>query len=345
MATQTRPRSRPTDLERKFRALQGDVQSVGRRQEVDGAEHRRRRRHAAADDLLPARQAVGQEAQRHRRDPSHLMAGMFRPVGAAAAPKDAHEHARAVEDAAARDAAVGGHPTQGDLRRPARTQRVLEGRRRRRLPARPRRGHVRAQVRAARPVSRRPGHSVKVTTFKPTDAQAAQGTGADEGQGVREGLGRDPGSELPAVSRLDRDIAVKVLLRNPRREIDVPGARSVNRLLDDLGLTARAHLVIRNGTLVPGDTRLDEDDTIEVRPVISGGDAVTAVGSKCKVCKGACGHRPATTQRPLLRRASAAAVSAPDGQGDRRLRHVAARPIGSSSRSAAARTPSRCGTC
>jgi sulfur carrier protein len=66
---------------------------------------------------------------------------------------------------------------------------------------------------------------------------------------------------------------VKVLLRNPRREIDVQGARSVNRLLDDLGLPRESHLVICNGTLVPGDARLEEDDTIEVRPVISGGAA------------------------------------------------------------------------
>jgi sulfur carrier protein len=64
---------------------------------------------------------------------------------------------------------------------------------------------------------------------------------------------------------------VKVLLRNPRREIDVAGGRSVDRLLDDLGLSREAHLVIRNGTLVPGDARLDDDDVIEVRPVISGG--------------------------------------------------------------------------
>jgi len=64
---------------------------------------------------------------------------------------------------------------------------------------------------------------------------------------------------------------VKVLLRNPRREIEVPGGRSVDRLLDDLGLNREAHLVIRNGTLVPGDARLDDGDTIEVRPVISGG--------------------------------------------------------------------------
>jgi sulfur carrier protein len=66
---------------------------------------------------------------------------------------------------------------------------------------------------------------------------------------------------------------VKVLLRNPRREIEVPGGRSVDRLLDDLELSREAHLVIRNGTLVPGDARLEDGDTIEVRPVISGGAA------------------------------------------------------------------------
>ena len=66
---------------------------------------------------------------------------------------------------------------------------------------------------------------------------------------------------------------MKVLLRNPRREIEVSGGRSVDRLLDELGLNREAHLVIRNGTLVPGDERLDDADTIEVRPVISGGAA------------------------------------------------------------------------
>ena len=66
---------------------------------------------------------------------------------------------------------------------------------------------------------------------------------------------------------------MKVLLRNPRREIEVPGGRSVDRLLDDLDLNREAHLVIRNGTLVPGDARLEDGDTIEIRPVISGGAA------------------------------------------------------------------------
>ncbi len=66
---------------------------------------------------------------------------------------------------------------------------------------------------------------------------------------------------------------MKVLLRNPRREIELQGSRTVNRLLDDLELNREAHLVIRNGTLVPGDARLEDDDDIEVRPVISGGAA------------------------------------------------------------------------
>ncbi len=62
-----------------------------------------------------------------------------------------------------------------------------------------------------------------------------------------------------------------VRMRNPKREIEVPGDRSVNHLLDSLDLVREAHLVIRNGTLIPGDARLAHDDVIEIRPVISGG--------------------------------------------------------------------------
>lgn len=62
-----------------------------------------------------------------------------------------------------------------------------------------------------------------------------------------------------------------VRLRQPTREITVDGARTVNRLLDELELNRESFLVIRNGTLVPGDARLDDDDTIEIRPVVSGG--------------------------------------------------------------------------
>ena len=62
-----------------------------------------------------------------------------------------------------------------------------------------------------------------------------------------------------------------VRLRQPKREITVEGARTVNRLLDELGMNRESFLVIRNGTLVPGDGRLEPDDTIEIRPVVSGG--------------------------------------------------------------------------
>jgi len=62
-----------------------------------------------------------------------------------------------------------------------------------------------------------------------------------------------------------------VKMRNPSREIEMDGDRTVNHLLDALDLVRESHLVICNGTLVPGDARLLDDDVVEVRPVISGG--------------------------------------------------------------------------
>jgi sulfur carrier protein len=64
---------------------------------------------------------------------------------------------------------------------------------------------------------------------------------------------------------------MKVLLRNPSREVTIDGRRTVIALLDELGLNRESHLVIRNGTLVPGDGELAVDDVVEIRPVISGG--------------------------------------------------------------------------
>ena len=64
---------------------------------------------------------------------------------------------------------------------------------------------------------------------------------------------------------------MNVALRNPTRTVEVPGPIMVGDLLRRLGLDREAHLVIRNGTLVPGDTLLEDADTVEVRPVISGG--------------------------------------------------------------------------
>jgi sulfur carrier protein len=64
---------------------------------------------------------------------------------------------------------------------------------------------------------------------------------------------------------------MRVILRNPRREIEIDGRRRVHALMAELDLARESHLVIRNGVLVPGDAELDRDDVIEIRPVISGG--------------------------------------------------------------------------
>ena len=64
---------------------------------------------------------------------------------------------------------------------------------------------------------------------------------------------------------------MKVLLRNPTREIEVSGPRRVHALLTKLDLRRESHLVICNGTLVPSDGELADDDVVEIRPVISGG--------------------------------------------------------------------------
>jgi sulfur carrier protein len=64
---------------------------------------------------------------------------------------------------------------------------------------------------------------------------------------------------------------MKVLLRNPRREIEIAGPISVAKLLRRLEFNRESVLVIGGGTLIPGDAVLTDDDEIEIRPVISGG--------------------------------------------------------------------------
>ena len=72
---------------------------------------------------------------------------------------------------------------------------------------------------------------------------------------------------------------MKVLLRNPRRELEVPGPLRVRALLERLELNRESVLVIRGDTLVTDDALLADADTVEVRPVISGGDGSPAAGA------------------------------------------------------------------
>lgn len=64
---------------------------------------------------------------------------------------------------------------------------------------------------------------------------------------------------------------MRVQLRNPKRVIDLPGPIRVDALLERLDLNRESHLVIVDGTLVPGDALIADHSSVEVRPVISGG--------------------------------------------------------------------------
>ncbi len=69
---------------------------------------------------------------------------------------------------------------------------------------------------------------------------------------------------------------MNVVLRNPTRQITIDGPISVTKLLRRLDLNRESVLVVRNGTLVPSDAMLDDNETIEIRPVISGGGGTEA---------------------------------------------------------------------
>jgi sulfur carrier protein len=77
----------------------------------------------------------------------------------------------------------------------------------------------------------------------------------------------------PVLWLSDEGRLVRVVLRNPRRELEVSAPRNVGRLLRDLEIVPESVLVIRNDTLATHDERLLDDDIVEIRPVTSGGAA------------------------------------------------------------------------
>ena len=67
---------------------------------------------------------------------------------------------------------------------------------------------------------------------------------------------------------------MKVKLRNPDRVVEVSGPRFVSALLRELEIVPESVLVIRDATLLTRDEGLEENDEIEIRPVLSGGAEV-----------------------------------------------------------------------
>ena len=65
--------------------------------------------------------------------------------------------------------------------------------------------------------------------------------------------------------------AMKVVLRNQGREVELSGRRRVRELLAELGVLPETVLVIRGRDLLTIDEVVAADDVVELRPVISGG--------------------------------------------------------------------------
>jgi sulfur carrier protein len=64
---------------------------------------------------------------------------------------------------------------------------------------------------------------------------------------------------------------VKVMLRNPKREVEVAGNRRVKDVLRELDILPETVLVIRGDELITADQVVSDTETIELRPVMSGG--------------------------------------------------------------------------
>ncbi|MCZ6481492.1 MAG: MoaD/ThiS family protein [candidate division NC10 bacterium] len=64
---------------------------------------------------------------------------------------------------------------------------------------------------------------------------------------------------------------MKVIIRRPRRDVDMPGSRRVRDLLQELQINPETVLVVRGEDLLTPDELIKDEETVEVVPAISGG--------------------------------------------------------------------------
>ena len=86
-----------------------------------------------------------------------------------------------------------------------------------------------------------------------------------------------------------------VRLSHPERDIEVKGPKKVKELLRELNLVVEAHLVIKDQDLVTEDEMLSDRDTVEIRPVISGGSPARTSFVIGHTSRGTAEALPATT--------------------------------------------------
>ncbi|MDP9021993.1 MAG: MoaD/ThiS family protein [Actinomycetota bacterium] len=87
---------------------------------------------------------------------------------------------------------------------------------------------------------------------------------------------------------------MRIRLRNPDREVELEGPRTVRQVLAELDIDPHTVLVIRDGELVTDRMAIADEDEIEIRPVMSGG----AGDPRCVVCR-----VPAVIEEPRHRSA------------------------------------------
>jgi len=64
---------------------------------------------------------------------------------------------------------------------------------------------------------------------------------------------------------------MKVIIRRPRREVEMSGSRRVRDLLQELQINPETVLVVRGEELLTPDEVVKDEETVEVVPAISGG--------------------------------------------------------------------------